>query len=103
MSNRFTAICLMLATTVFFTACNEETRNQNAMEEQHKHESHNPMEGSGDKDAFSHIEFASAYDTICGMPLKAGIADTLLVDGKIYGFCATECKDSFKAMLAEKK
>jgi YHS domain-containing protein len=103
MKFRIIAGGLILASVWCISACNESPRNQNAMEEQHKHESHNHMEGSGDKDAFSHIEFASAYDTICGMPLKAGIADTLLVDGKIYGFCATECKDSFKVMLAEKK
>jgi len=34
-------------------------------------------------------------DFICGMPVTAGIADTAHYKGKIYGFCATECKDEF--------
>ena len=34
-------------------------------------------------------------DFICGMPVIAGIADTAQYKGKVYGFCATECKDEF--------
>lgn len=34
-------------------------------------------------------------DFICGMPVTAGIADTAHYKGKVYGFCATECKDEF--------
>lgn len=48
------------------------------------------------------IQFASKKDTICGMPIKMGVADTLNIKGKIYGFCATECKEAFKKQLAKK-
>ncbi|MFN3300043.1 MAG: YHS domain-containing protein [Sediminibacterium sp.] len=34
-------------------------------------------------------------DFICGMPVTAGIADTAHYKGKVYGFCASECKDEF--------
>lgn len=34
-------------------------------------------------------------DFICGMPVIAGIADTAHYEGKVYGFCATECKVEF--------
>lgn len=34
-------------------------------------------------------------DFICGMPVSAGIADTAHYKGKVYGFCASECKDEF--------
>ncbi len=34
-------------------------------------------------------------DPSCGMPVSAGISDTLHFKGKVIGFCSTECKDSF--------
>ena len=35
-------------------------------------------------------------DHICGMTLQDGnIADTTTYNGKIYGFCATGCKEEF--------
>lgn len=35
-------------------------------------------------------------DPACGMPVTAGIGDTAHYDGKVLGFCSSECKDSFK-------
>lgn len=53
---------------------------------------------------FANIHFASKYDTSCGMPLSAGVEDTLHLNDKIYGFCSKECKDEFANKLkAEKK
>jgi YHS domain-containing protein len=34
-------------------------------------------------------------DPTCGMPVKAGVVDTITIKGKLYGFCAKECKDEF--------
>jgi YHS domain-containing protein len=34
-------------------------------------------------------------DPSCGMPVTAGVSDTLHYNGKVIGFCSTECKDSF--------
>jgi YHS domain-containing protein len=34
-------------------------------------------------------------DPSCGMPVSAGIADTALFKGKVYGFCSKECKNLF--------
>ena len=34
-------------------------------------------------------------DPICGMPVKGNINDTTLYQGKLYGFCSTECKEDF--------
>ena len=31
----------------------------------------------------------------CGMPLTAGIQDTVHYNGKVYGFCSDECKQIF--------
>jgi len=55
---------------------------------------------------FAGIEFASKMDLACGMLLTAGIQDTALYKGKIYGFCSTDCKTDFlktpEAFLASK-
>ena len=34
-------------------------------------------------------------DPSCGMPVSAGIEDTLHYKGKVLGFCSKECKDEF--------
>ena len=35
-------------------------------------------------------------DLVCGMLLEDGsVADTTLYEGKLYGFCAAECKTAF--------
>lgn len=49
------------------------------------------------------LTFASKDDPICGMPVKGGISDTATVDGKLYGFCAKECKDEFLKTASAKK
>jgi putative intracellular protease/amidase/YHS domain-containing protein len=46
--------------------------------------------------AFKKIQFANTRDFICNMPTSAGVADTAHYKGKVYGFCATACKDEFK-------
>jgi YHS domain-containing protein len=41
---------------------------------------------------------AQKTDPVCGMDMtQTKIADTLTVDGKLYAFCNTGCKDEFKA------
>jgi len=53
---------------------------------------------------FANIQFASKIDTSCGMPLTAGIGDTLHLNDKIYGFCSKDCKEEFaNKLIAEKK
>src|SRR5450432_159925 len=53
---------------------------------------------------FANIRFASKNDTSCGMPLAAGVEDTLHLNDKIYGFCSKDCKEEFANKLkAEKK
>lgn len=45
--------------------------------------------------AFKNMKFANNKDFVCGMPVTAGVADTAMYDGKVYGFCATSCKTEF--------
>ena len=34
-------------------------------------------------------------DPTCGMPVTAGISDTVHYDNKVLGFCSTGCKEEF--------
>lgn len=38
---------------------------------------------------------ANKMDPVCGMPITAGVSDTLSHDGHVLGFCSAECKDEF--------
>jgi YHS domain-containing protein len=57
--------------------------------------------------AFKALAFDNKKDPACGMPLTAGVEDTVHYKGKLYGFCSTECKDEFlknpEGHLAENK
>lgn len=47
---------------------------------------------------------ATLKDVVCGMSIKPdNIADTALVNGRVYPFCATECKKTFLADIAKYK
>ncbi|HQW00405.1 MAG TPA: YHS domain-containing protein [Bacteroidia bacterium] len=39
----------------------------------------------------------STNDTVCGMSVGNEPNDTVTVDGKLFGFCSTGCKESFLA------
>lgn len=41
------------------------------------------------------LAFAVKKDLSCGMPTSAGVSDTVTYKGKLYGFCAKECKEDF--------
>ncbi len=45
--------------------------------------------------ALNQLKFDSKKDMVCGMPISAGVSDTCTYKGKLYGFCAKECKDDF--------
>ena len=53
-----------------------------------------PVQDSA-KAALKTLAFDSKTDLVCGMPVRAGIEDTLHYKGKLYGFCAKECKEEF--------
>ncbi len=44
---------------------------------------------------FKSIAIDYKKDPVCGMPITAGIEDTLLYKGKIIAFCSKGCKASF--------
>lgn len=51
---------------------------------------------------FDGIQFASKKDSTCGMPITLGIEDTLLLEGKNYGFCSVDFKVEFITLLKTK-
>jgi YHS domain-containing protein len=96
------AICLLL-----MAACNNaekkaEVKEQTKTEAKEQTEDH-AMKPAADSIDISKIQFASKIDPTCGMPISAGISDTAVINGKVYGFCAKECKDEFLKTLSAKK
>ncbi len=86
---------ILIAGIIFllFAACaNNETASTTSMEPV-KHGS--PMHVADSAVKFTPSMVINKRDFICGMPVSAGIADTAHFKGKVYGFCATECKDEF--------
>jgi YHS domain-containing protein len=47
------------------------------------------------KPTFTAAMVDNKKDPNCGMPVTAGIADTVHYKGKVYGFCSDECRDAF--------
>ncbi len=47
------------------------------------------------KTSLKKLAYDSKKDMVCGMPVTAGIEDTLHYKGKLYGFCARQCKEEF--------
>lgn len=47
------------------------------------------------KPKFTAAMVDNTLDPNCGMPVTAGIADTVHYHDKVYGFCSDECKQAF--------
>lgn len=81
-----------IATVISIYSCKEQkTETHNALAELPKTEDF--------KSKYDDVKFASNKDTTCGMPLGNSIADTLALDGKVYGFCSEQCKHAFDSLL----
>ncbi len=80
----------ILIISLLFSACSQNPKTGKSGSESNLQE---VLKSSENK--FPGVDFASKKDLACGMPLSAGVADTIHYGGKIYGFCSAECKDSF--------
>lgn len=95
----FTALVMMIVT---LSACGENATQKNAATSADSSAQMHMHHDVATQPDFSGITFASKKDTTCHMPLSAGIADTAVVDGKVYGFCSKECKEEFVKTLNAK-
>lgn len=96
---KFTSILFLMALPVLIllSACQQKSN-----EPEQKNPPVEEMSASAGLENFDLTQLVSLTDTICGMSLEDGVADTLLVGTSIYGFCSEGCKVKFKSMLAEK-
>ena len=89
-------ILIILIAAGLFAACKENTNKQNTSKQvapvMHKDTTTAVIAVKKD---FSKVIFASKKDLSCGMPLTAGLEDSVHYKGKIYGFCSPECKADF--------
>ena len=79
-----------LLISLLFTACSQQPNNNKAITKAREEQQNIKPENK-----FPNVEFASQKDLSCGMPLSAGVEDTAHYDGKVYGFCSSECKETF--------
>lgn len=54
-------------------------------------------EAGGHVGAYSSVKFSSDFDPVCKMSLLQGIADTVVLDSKVLGFCTDDCRKRFRA------
>ena len=86
---RFTQL---LITSAIITSCN----NQKAPEQPATDTTAQAATMESSTPSFPVSMVNNKKDPTCGMPVTAGISDTVHYKDKVIGFCSTECKDEFK-------
>lgn len=86
---------LVLIISFLFASCKNNETDSTSTLTPVKHGSTMQVVHSDSAPKFTPDMVSNKRDFICGMPVIAGIADTAQYKGKVYGFCATECKDEF--------
>lgn len=90
------AMAVILAS---MTACKEKTETNKPVQKAVQKVAQPTADGkylAGDG-PYKGVALDSPKDFYCGMDItKYGPSDTLHYHGKVYGFCATVCKDEFK-------
>ena len=96
---------ILVAATIFSCQSDQEKNAGNEQKQEHDHDHDHGTEGSKaamdsnstaeTQDIFRNMKFDNTRDFICNMPVTAGVSDTANYKGKVYGFCAKECKEEF--------
>lgn len=94
MTHRIKLICT--SALLFMAACNSDDSKK---QEENKQAIQGSAQAAKKATKFADVHFASKKDTTCGMPLSAGLEDTLMLKVKAYGFCSVECKYDFLTLL----
>jgi YHS domain-containing protein len=89
MKNIFLPVLLFLSCFTF-PACHESDKSAGTGVPVTKTDSTSPT-----KPKFTAAMVDNKKDPSCGMPVTAGIEDTVHYNGKVYGFCSDECKQVF--------
>lgn len=82
-------LSLLSVAVMLMISCGQSAENAD------KHAHPHDTSAATKADPYKDVDFAVAKDLVCGMPLSAGVNDTCHYEGKVYGFCAKECKEEF--------
>lgn len=99
-------LAVMIVSGLIWSCQSNEEKKPDAdqkQEQEHDHDhgttdTHAKMDSNSTvetKDIFKEMKFDNTRDFICNMPVTAGVSDTANYKGKVYGFCAKECKEEF--------
>ena len=78
---------ITMAATLFVGSCNPDPKSPTS-------DAVKPNSDSV-KTKFTVTMVDNRKDPSCGMPVSAGISDTVHFNGKVFGFCSDECKQAF--------
>jgi YHS domain-containing protein len=78
----------LFAIALFITCCSNENPKKNV-------EANITSVAGIDTIKFTPAMVDNNRDPSCGMPVSAGIGDTVHYKNKVLGFCSKECKDDF--------
>jgi len=83
-------ICNSLFTIFIFTACQSGTMTASSAG------TDTSMQQQVAAAAYDLSLVNNAKDPVCGMPVTAGISDTVHYNNDVLGFCSAECKAEFQ-------
>jgi YHS domain-containing protein len=85
----------LLITTLLLTACHQNPKSEENDAAGAVSADTMVVKTDSSKPKFTVAMVDNKKDPNCGMPVTAGIADTVHYKGKVYGFCSDECRDAF--------
>ena len=80
-------VSFLVGGMISLSACHNQPREKNLTEAK------TPVTEAAPK--FTAAMVDNQKDPSCGMPVAAGIEDTIHYKGKVLGFCSKECRDEF--------
>lgn len=83
---------VLLIGVAFFAACNSDQNTEKTPTPAPAATAIMPADSTK---SYDQVLVDNKKDPSCGMPVTAGVSDTLHFKNKVLGFCSTECKDSF--------
>jgi len=84
----------LLISMLAITACHQNPKSEENADVSVSSDSM-VVKADSSKPKFTVAMVDNKKDPNCGMPVTAGIADTVHYKGKVYGFCSDECRDAF--------